>query len=152
MLKSLDICEVYLQAPITTTSSMPPLQAVSESEDSAASMPGLQLVSTTEYSFDRNPSPDDEAVSCSNGSIHILPDNSFMSEPSMFDDLAEGNPPIKTASCSYCSPHTLSTCHVSEPFMFDSYDPITSSFAGAALAGTAETWKLESDLYDSGSI
>ena len=69
----------------------------------------------------------------------------------MFDDLAEGNPPIETARCSYCPPHTPSTCHESKPFMFDSFDPITSSFAGAALAGTAETQKLESDLYDSGT-
>jgi hypothetical protein len=35
--------------------------------------------------------------------------------------------------------------------MFNSFDPITSSFAGAALAGTAETRKLESNLYDSGA-
>jgi len=136
MLESWDIREAYLQAPVMTTPSMPPLQAVSESEDSSASMPGLQSVSATEYLFDRNPSPDDEAASCSDSSIHILPDNGFASEPSMFDDLAEGNPPIETARCSYCPPHIPSTCCESKPFMFDSFDPITSSFAGAALAGT----------------
>ena len=107
-------------------------------------MPGLQSVSATEYSFDGNPSPDDEAASCSDGSIHIIPDNGFASEPSM-------SSPIETAGCSYRSPHIPSNCHESKPFMFDSFDPITSSFASAALAGTAETRKLESDLYDSGA-
>ena len=152
MLESWDIHEAYLQAPVTTTPSVPPLQAISESEDSSASMPGLQSVSATEYSFDRNPSPDDETASCSDGSIHILFDNGFASELSMFDDLAEGNPPIKTARCSYCPPHIPSTCCVSKPFMFDSYKPITSLFAGAAQAETVETRKLESNLYNSGAL
>ena len=60
--------------------------------------------------------------------------------------------PIETVGCSYCSPHIPSNCCESKPFMFDSFDPITSSFASAALAGTAETRKLESNLYDSGAL
>ena len=75
---------------------------------------------------------------------HIIPDNGFAAEPSMFSL-------IETAGCSYCSPYIPSNCHESKPFMFDSFDPITSSFASAALAGTAETRKLKSNLYDSGT-
>jgi len=114
MLDSWDIRDAFLRGELDA-SSIPPLQPVSESEDSTGPMPGLQSISGTEYSFDENPSPDLETASCSNSSIRILPDDN--SEPSMFwDD-----------------------------------EPITTSFAGAALAGTAQTQKSESDLYDSGA-
>jgi hypothetical protein len=141
MLESWETRDVLLQAPGTTIPSMPGLQSVSESSCSLDSMPALQSISATEYSFDGNPSPDDEATSCSDGSIHILPDNGFAPELSLFFPFE-----TMTQSCSQCTPHIFTTCS-----RFNSYDPITSLFAGAALAGTAETRKLESDLYDSGA-
>ena len=131
MLQSYNICKAFIQMPRTTTPSMPGLQYISESGCSVGSMPGLQSVSATEYSFNGNPSPNDEAASCSDGSIHILPEDGLASEPSIFDESTKGTGPSKTSGCSHCSPHIPSTCGGSKPMtpfreQLINYTPIAS--------------------------